>query len=889
MDLNNYYNVNKIGDILGISVDNFRRHYEHNDFFKTLIIKDRNAYVSKEEIDRIKSEVRDYEEMKDFYYVEEASKILSIHSETLLRKIKNGDFPNAIKTMFYNSKWKIPNKDIEEYMIKKPKKPKKEMKSIEPKINDVKFIDKFNIKDYFDITIACKMIELKKFTFMNTYRGNGFFKTLVSYKDDYYISKEEILSLQEKQNYYKNLEDCFSINEIAEMTGISSDYLLLNVKEIFPKACRGIYKSKWKVSRVDVDEYISSLGMSKINITDPMISKKIIDINPEDFNRNNYNTIKEIADKFNVEEGPVRKLITDNKVAAVKYKLVVYILKSEIDKLNLSDILVRPRKESNIKERWEFYENKYLALDTVPKTVSLYEEYYFLKINRSNYSDKMGHCQRLLLDGLNLLQQLNKELYLYSDSEFMEIISKNYDSSHIKNNIAFINYVRTKVKECSYKSKYNFTSKIKRETDKEIYSKKDFKDMYLYTKNIDLHIKKALEDVIYAESWFYVTMHFIDTWRSMDIIEFPCTKYNNIKPLDREYLLNNRLTINESQEIINIIRERNAFKINKTGALNKFLVNRDMLITIATAILILEYHYKDTETEILMPYFKRKKVLQKNINMFFGEKFIHISFNNRIANRTLLSYFHYNVTKSSKNGDIAHLLSTRMRGHIKEDTVSQYVMNINEDDFFDDISYHLFNRGHFGWLFNSLLEISISSKTKELTINEKTLIIEKYQNYYSPKSMEEVGKFLLSKQNENHSIALEIASIPNKEIIERLESVFKGYMPSKEEEGQCIYSKSCKEPYGDCKTCHYLIPKIYLLNSLKVDIDTIIQELENVEEYKMPERIKLTAILFKLIGLLNQSVVEFGKEYISTFLSIDNLKFRLAGINNKMLTPGIRG
>lgn len=732
-----------------------------------------------------------------------------------------------------------------------------------------------DITKYYNQNEIYDLVGIKPTSLKTTYLKKNVFKSLVVENKVGYVLKEEIDELVKEIYEYENMDGLY-FDELIEELGVKRDTLYKYMYEgKFPNAIKTrILGSKWKIPMSDINEYKNRL-LVRYDYESKVDKEKVY-------------SIKELSDKFGLSNDVLAKklykLIKDTDI--VKVGRVSYFPKEIIDKLNLCDILDCPPNDYDSLDKWLFYLPKFNNSNTL-ETIELYKEYYLIKAKNSNYKNINNYERRLIKNGILFINKLDKEVFEHTDNELLTYLSGDLTGAYLQIITGFLNFVQSSSKyNCKYVNKYSFTQKINAKKDKDIYSRKVIKEIYEYCKNIDNHIEKALSSKQYAESWFYVSMHFVNAWRSMDIIEFPKSNLIETFKLDRESLLNNKLSINESQEIINTIIERNLLSINKTnkyGALNKFLVNRSLVQTIATSVIILEYHYRDIDTDILLPLFKAKRS-SKYIKEFLGDKFPQFKFDNRTFNRTVLTYFHSNVTRSSKNGDVAHLLARKMRGHLDEDTLDIYVMNMSQEEFFDDVSYHLFNRGHFGWLFNSLLEISITSKNKELSIDEKTLIIKKYQEFYSPSALENISTFLLQEQNNYNSLALEIASMDNKEIIERLNKVCNGYMPSKEIEGQCLYSKACKKPFGDCKTCPYLIPKIYLLNSVKADIEDIIRQLEQVEEHKVIDRIKLTTLLFKLMNLLNQSVVEFGKEYVSTFINIDTLKNKLTGINNKLLT-----
>ena len=517
------------------------------------------------------------------------------------------------------------------------------------------------------------------------------------------------------------------------------------------------------------------------------------------------------------------------------------------------------------------------------KTFVVFVDFALLKVNQSRSKDIGKALARYKNSILKFLGLLNKELHLCSDEEIKLVLaSEALTEKNQQHSITFINYYKNLVKDCKYENTYAFTSKVSERTDKEIYSKEDFLNMYNYVRNIDLHIENALADPLYAELWFYVAMHFTNAWRAEDILYYPLSNISSILSIDKEYLKS--ISLEEAQSVINLVRDIQRFDINKTGALNKFFVTRDLVRPIAVLISILEKHSSDSDGYLLLPLLNKKTINKKLLDKFLKYEETKLPhFKSQTANRSLLTYFFHSTLERENNADVANVLGSRLRGHQSKDTLKNYVMSCNNDGLIDDVSFNLFKRGHFGWLYNSLIDIVVEGKKTGLTTKEKTEIIRKYQELYTPNNIEIISRFFLEQQSKLESIALEIASMPNDTLENILDKVFKGLMPSRDNVGQCIYSKNCKSPKGSCNSCFYIIPKIYLLYSLRDELQRAIERLRNAKEYETLERIRTTSILFKLMGLLNQASVEFGKEYVNSFIDLTELRTSLNTVNNKLL------
>lgn len=750
-----YYTISEASVLLEMSCYNLCR-YAKKEFFKSVLKENNQYFVSKTEIHDLLEKNKDYYALKtDYKTCEETAAYLDRHVETVYRYIARGLFPHAITSSFHNAQWKIPNKDIELFMEKKPteekiKPAKKDKLPKEPKKKHRNYLYMF-------------------------------------------IDKE-----MEASHY--------TVQEVADYFGVSKDVIKFRIRN-------GVFKDVIKVS------------------SKAYIGKEEVHSTPQE-----------------------------------------YIQK----KLNPG---------ATNEERIDFYLQKVNNSDALIETIETLKSYIKHVVSNSKRRDKNflinDHCNMFI----NLSLQITKEVYLYNDMEIMGFIAST--AVNKKPLIGFLNFVlATKSSKCKFRNKYTYTSKINRQGDAEVYSKKSFKAFYLYVNNTETHKERAILKQDYAESWFYVFMHMTNAWRSSDILHFPRVNFSEVSQDFINAVLNQGITIADAQAIVNIVSEQwESFVSNKKSVLNKFLVNIDSVQTAAVIFLILESHrrkqtVKDNDAYLLPFLQKRNGSISPFIEKFFEADPSLEKFSSRIANRSLMTYFFYSVSKGEKNGDVSHLLAQRLRRHISQDTVSLYVMNTNQDGELDDSSYNLFRRGHFGWLYNSLVEIVINKKDLKLSQEEKTKIIEAYQEIYSPSEIEEISSYFLKYQNMQKSVALEIALLSDEELTKRLYNIYMGEMPSKETDSQCFYSENCKNPTANCKTCPYIIPRIHLLISLREDLEETIEKMEKLNEHDIYERIRKTHILFKLLNLVSQAVKSFEKEYVNSFIPLKPLQNKLESIGN---------
>lgn len=447
--------------------------------------------------------------------------------------------------------------------------------------------------------------------------------------------------------------------------------------------------------------------------------------------------------------------------------------------------------------------------------------------------------------------------------------------------VKFIQYCEGVV-ECHF-DKYYVVTKKKSNTQ-EVYSPREFYDFYLFVKNVDLHLKKAIENRRYSVIWVYTLMHFIDAWRSSDILtKLPyipieiigCTSFESIENLSRE----------KSQLLINrIFTKIEKMIVSKTGVLGQFLVHGDMVIPTATALVIAEIHRREKQDELLLRLYETstntKVDREMHIIPFFGEREDLYHFQSRKMNRSLLTYFYYSVVEGSKNADIAYALSQRLRAHKDLDSTATYIASTNKDGSVDRVSLNLVNRGHFGWLYNFIVEKFFNSTDKHL-LEERTKYIQAFRQEYTPMQLETLACFLNERLKERESLALRIAKLSKDELKKLLARIFKGEMPAKMKHAQCLIYPNCVyQTATSCLQCEHVIPKTYLLISIDEEIKRLIKSIKD-SKY-IATVIRDYRFLLKVLDLVSQATGELGKDYVKTFINLSEIKKSLLSITYKI-------
>ena len=506
--------------------------------------------------------------------------------------------------------------------------------------------------------------------------------------------------------------------------------------------------------------------------------------------------------------------------------------------------------------------------ESMGKTYELFSSYAKSKLSNSNArAETLKKKVAYYIKTLEIiLQILDKNIYDLTDDEVEDILNDPNIVEYVKQYfIGFTQFCSENVEGCKFKNDYKTSRENTTET--EIYSLHTFKDYFEHVKDIDSHLVHAIKLKTYAQTWLYLIMHLMNAWRSGDIIYgLPKIDFDELDIKDFTYFTNHKLTREQSQLIINQVHIKvGKIKFSKTGALGQFLCIDSLAIPFATAISIVELHRRKRDDRLLLSSINSNGVNKK----FFQKNRSLENFDSLKMNRTLITYFFHYVSKSEGDAHLSYDASQILRSHINEDTTMVYIKFSNSEGSLDEISFNICERGHFGWVFNCMINLFFDQEHQ--TIQERTKMIQAFQENYTVPAIETYASFLLAERNQKESLALRIAKMSKEELKDVITMIFRGEMPAKTELAQCLSHPNC--PYPTRKTCigcEYLVPTEYLLISATEQIKTTMLNLYNSKTARIRER--ELHFLKNLFLLINQAIVEKGNEYVDTFIDRKQLK-----------------
>lgn len=767
--------------------------------------------------------------------VKEVSIRLSVNETRIYSYLKTGKFPNAIKDE--NSKiYLIPLEDLESF---------------------ISFLNKLN--EYFEVNQIAKLLNKHPESIREILRKGKFINVIKDANTGkYYVHKEEVYNF--KKSKLENINKISNYKSILE----SSKYLKCHKDSIRSYIKKGVIKDY--LLRNNREGYL-------IHINELERLKEGV---PE-----GYLLAKDAAEKVGVTKVRITVLAkTDEFSHSIKKKINKGKEKWLISEIDIQNYLNKKEKLFKTEDPLEFstvdavnkfiFETKSINMEYPEKikTIDLYKSYAISKLSNSNAREetlkkKVSYYVKTIKIILHNLENNVDEL---SDADINNFLSNTEIVEYVKQYfIGFLQHTSQESKEVNFKNDYKTSRNTISET--EIYSKTIFNEYFEYVKDMERHIENAIKRKTYAQSWLYIIMHLMNAWRSGDIIYgLPQIDFEGIEINDLHYFKAHRLSREQSQIIINQVHLKiGKIKFSKTGALGQFLCIESLAIPFATAISIVELHRRKSNEKLML-----NSIRSNGINKLFFERNKNLlQFDSLKMNRSLITYLFHHVSKSEGDAHFAYETAQILRSHKDEETTSVYIKFSDGANTLEEISFNVCERGHFGWVFNSMINLFFDQSNQ--TMLERTKMIKAFQEHYTIQDIETLASFLSNERKSNESIALRLAKMSKENLKNIIIKVFRGEMPAKIEHAQCLSYPYC--PYSTKKTCigcEYLIPTEYLLFSAAEEINTSLLSFYNSNTDRSKER--ELYMLKQLFLLVNQAIIEKGEEYVDTFIQRKQLK-----------------
>lgn len=720
-------------------------------------------------------------------------------------------------------------------------------------------IDEIPLPSYYSIAHLEKEFSLDRSTIVD-YINRDKFPGSTKYKFAWYVPKASFENFKkEREQAFEgiNLSEYYSLEQAAKILEVKSRKkfynMLKNNSNTFPFIYYGS-KSECLVLKKSIDEH-----------------KKFIDEN-----LHNYYTSKEVIDLLSITPAKLQRLSL--KWKECKWGIFHGIYQRIIPQKTVEEFLnsknsYRTLTFENADEVFHHTIRSLKSNSTVPLTISVCIEFFEEKMNFSlaHINVKKMQAREYGLFCKELIELITTEIFYYTDAKLKMLFNRLSSGNYKMHLSQFLNFCKETSPDCMFSYDYIISSKkYLKFKEKEIYSFDEFVNCYKYIKNVENHIIHALKSRRYANTWLYVSLHFTNAWRSQDYLDVPYIQIQLAGDFSFDWFLKgNRLNSVQAQKIINQFSSIRLFT-SKTGALNRFTTNLDILIPLATMIIISDLHRQDANDKILMKLTTKNYARGEKVDAYFFNNY-KFNFRSLKMNRSFITHLFHYATQSSEYNNIALSLPQAARSHTTTDSTSIYIQMTNKDGPISNITEHLFNRGHFGHLYSLLIETMIIKKQDSITLDQQTLLIQKLkENFTTPLNIENFGYILQSQHTEKETLALQILQMPYPTLEQKIEQLYKDMSPSNSEHIQCFNYPHCITPNtSSCVGCIYSVPKNYFLISIYEEIKKKLEVLNNTTNSAVAER-EYSWIL-KYLSLLQEAVDTYGKEYVSSFIEFQTL------------------
>lgn len=793
--------------------------------------------------------------------------------------IHRGVFPNAFKDFL--SKWRIPLEDIEAYK------------------------EKTNIENHVDVMEASKTLGYKSSSTIKRFLSEGRLPRAIKHQRKWWIHKDDLKDIQdeiatnsnstEKNNHMNSkkvplkedskLEEYLSIPEIQKELKINRHHAKeLITKGVFSNSVK--YRGRWWVHKASFSNYLNE--KEKLN----KIKQNALSV---------HQTAKILG--YASAASIVNLIIKDNKFPNA-FKVGVHWYIPEEDIIKFDEKRMKAKKKITYSPIVAFTELKSFIEsieinDNLLQTRELFTQYCLLQINNMGGSDayKKGRVQSYMILYKGLAEELSDEIFLVPTNEIEEIL---HEKSSFKKNqkkilIPFLRYVYNK-KDMDPDIEFSLVSTNKRTNTQEIYSPDQFHKIYQYVKDVKLHISHAVSNRHHANMWVYTILLLTDFIRGQDLImHTPSIDLKATKVKSIDWFLENKLSEHEIQLIINqlYLHFRNK-RTGKTDELLTFIIAPDLVKSLAYALAISEMHRKTVKNEMLLGTFIEG--IYSNVitsgrtrhKKFFN--FMHESSNFKFSslkmNRTVATYLFYSITEEEgEDSDLALHLSRVSRSHKKDDSTSRYIQSTNKDGSINRVSFNLFKRGHFGWLYNYLLLYVTQFENTQDTLEERSRLIEKVRKDVTPNHIENMGEFVHNSLNaldvkdnssdmeafmqniysKRQTVISKLRNFSKEEVREIIVNLAKGNLPSKNENAQCLVYPECKNPkLSSCFSCEYVIPGNLMLIQLNEELKRLVSSIKDLTNEMLIKRDSM--FLMHALLIWKEARIAFGDEKVNAYI-----------------------
>lgn len=518
----------------------------------------------------------------------------------------------------------------------------------------------------------------------------------------------------------------------------------------------------------------------------------------------------------------------------------------------------------------------------LPKTSSLFKRYARTMKLESKAVVRIGDFILSFLPG-ELEESSDNEISIFMNDAFNQL-------PHLYADIIaeFVNWTHEK-KNTVYRNLY-FVNEYFKNKNNSAYDPHSYLDILYhlynqeYIESNDMYYQAA-ESKNYADTWLFLSMHFLCALRNSDLLRLPHPKLPKEPEVILEEIKSNTFSeVSAKATLYSVLWELEAFMQtpNKTkgtsgvGAI-KIYVPESVETHIGTLFALAEAHFrlsgKDSDQSLLRIITKYEEI-SRYMGDEIGDLFLESDFRCRSANKSYMQMIYLltddilGVNDEFKvKGYMLAALARSHKGSYGEfaKTTSIYLKDAKMSGYTPDfVAKELFERGVLSTIPSMLLKTILGNKYTDMSVSSQTKLIQGLN--LSPLEIENSVSIMQQNLKQANEIVKVLYSEHTKgEIIEILHKIGNGEATSKKDSCMCLMTamgKAC--PFlgrSNCVACEYEIStkstmflmahEAYRLQKLYKGTDNIVEKIRYkalVKDIVIPSMEEMLMVMNDIYG-----------------------------------------
>ena len=563
---------------------------------------------------------------------------------------------------------------------------------------------------------------------------------------------------------------------------------------------------------------------------------------------------------ININQYPIEQVVLSGRT----YN---FINNKYLDEI-LNKVIVKQKLDAanNLYEKYEIKTSFIPELQQYKfkKTLQYIKEYLYFALSKSK--KQIGITHNILEIQDFLINSLDKEIDKYSNDEIFEMILKMDCSGSVKNTFfRFLNFLSQKP-DVLFDTKFGIKSEPRVKQDDDFYTIDEWERYINYIFDIDKHIEKAFSNYTYARYWLFLMLQCNLAWRMSDILAIPPLPLIDIEKYNMKWFEENEFTLEVAQIIVETAKDHiEQYLVQKTGVRKHFIIANSFMIGVAIGFIICEQFRRSVNANSLF----------NNINI----KYKHListmdkdieGFSNLKACRSLLSFANEVGTQTLQGNAISiasYMRSHRIGAYSFSNTTTIYLKTTYTEKELLSLPAQMNELGLFGWFYNDIL------KVLDIKPKDKTKMIASLQKELSPQKIDSLANMILYEQKKRDEILDEVLHMEETSLQQYLFNISIGKHSGKQEGFQCIKENCPYTTNDECVNCIYSIPTIHCVAVIGQASNDILDELlQNNGNLTNLDVKRLSYQLYKLLSLLKEAKLSFGKNFVETIVNYDVIK-----------------